>query len=88
MKVELNVPQHERTSKAARLERYLTPRKKNRAHERTMSFLDENGNWVNAVAIVDGDGKIVNLMADSEKLDLIIEELKKLNLQLSILTGS
>lgn len=70
------------------LDETMTPRVKNRAGERTMGFVNDDGFWVNAVVLVDEFGKRTDLLESNAKLDLIYDELVKLNLHLTILTGN
>lgn len=72
----------------SRLDETLTPRVKNRASERTLGFVNDEGFWLNAVALIGEDGRRVDLTVNGDKLDLIYDELVKLNLHLTILTGN
>ncbi|KKL45298.1 hypothetical protein LCGC14_2357080 [marine sediment metagenome] len=68
-----------RYSPASPLDEDMTPRKKNRAHERLMAFMNRNGFFVSATALVDKKGKQLNFDELLERLDLIHFELEKLN---------
>ena len=68
-----------RYSPPSPLDEDLTPRKKNRAHERLMAFMNRNGFFVSAVALVDKQGKQIDHREQLERLDLIHFELEKLN---------
>ncbi len=57
----------------------LTPRHKNRNRERLMAFLNRQGWWVSAVALVDKHGNQIDHREHLERLDLIHHELEKLN---------
>ena len=70
------------------LDETMTPRVKNRAGERTMGFVNGDGFWVSAVVLVDEFGRRTDLLESNAKLDLIYDELVKLNLHLTILTGN
>ncbi len=69
----------ERGNKSSPLDETMTPRKKNRAHERLMAFLNRNNWFVSAVAVVDKHGNQIDHRELLEKLDLIHYELEKLN---------
>ena len=68
-----------RYSPPSPLDEDMTPRKKNRAHERLMAFLNRNGFFVSAVALVDKQGKQIDHREQLERLDMIHFELEKLN---------
>ncbi len=61
------------------LDEDMTPRKKNRAHERLMAFMNRNGFFVSATTLVDQKGKIIDHNEQLERLDMIHYELEKLN---------
>ena len=83
LKDNLNIPAWRRKKNPIRLQSVMTPRKKNRAGERTMSFLDDEGNWVNSVMIVGFDGLPVNMANVASDLDSIHQEMIKLNSQIT-----
>ncbi len=83
LKDNLNIPAWRRKKNPIRLQSVMTPRKKNRSGERTMSILDDEGNWVNAVVLVGFDGLPVNMAVVASDLDSIHQELIKLNLQIT-----
>ena len=68
-----------RYSPPSPLDEDMTPRKKNRAHERLMAFMNRNGFFVSATTLVDKKGKQLNFDELLERLDLIHFELDKLN---------
>lgn len=84
----LNVPEHRRTTEAFRLEPVMTARKRNRARERTMAFLDENGNWVSAFVLVGHDGLPINMNGMVRTLEAVLDELRELNTKLEIIGES
>ena len=68
-----------RYSPSSPLDEDLTPRRKNRAHERLMAFMNRNGYFVSSTTLVDKKGKIIDHKEQLERLDLIHYELVKLN---------
>ena len=76
-----------RYSPPSPLDEDMTPRKKNRAHERLMAFMNRNGFFVSATTLVDKKGKIIDHNEQLERLDLIHHELEKLNETLGELLG-
>lgn len=77
-----------RYGKASKLDAEMVPRTANRAKERLMAFMNKRGHFVSATTIVGPDGKMVDPMLVPAKLDAIHEELVKLNLHLTLLTGN
>ncbi len=67
-----------------------TVRKANRSGERNVAYKDANENFIPATVAVDNEGNlVVSFDAKSnDKLELIYDELVKLNLQLTLLTGN
>lgn len=77
------VKSHDLTTESVSLDRVMTPRKRNRAHERTMGFLNKNQHWVNATVLVDLDGNPVDMAGISLKLDIVVEQLIEMNERLN-----
>lgn len=65
-------------------------RKANRSGERNVAYTDENENFIPATVLVDDKGNLVVRFdaKSNDKLELIYDELVKLNLQLTLLTGN
>ena len=78
----------ERHKNSSLLDENMVPRTANRNKERLMAFLNGDGDFVSATTIVGPDGKIANPAVVPGKLDLIHEELVKLNLHLTLITGN
>lgn len=78
----------ERHGDPSPLDANMVPRTANRAKERLMAFLNKDKYFVSATVIVGSDGKMIDPTVVPGKLDLVIEELRKLNLHLTLLTGN
>ncbi len=70
----------------AKLDTTLTPRKANRAGERTKGFKDSDEHFVPATGIVDSDGNLLeSLDADSSRvLELIYFEMREIKKLLTL----
>lgn len=79
----LNIPIYRRPTKSVRIDSVMSPRKRNRNRERTMSFLNDNSDWVNATVLVGLDGKPIDMELLVATQEAILDELRELNQNLS-----
>lgn len=72
----------------AKLDKVLSPRKANRAGERLKAFQDKDEHFVSATTVIDSDGKILKLQEDTGIQGLILDELRRIRLILTLETGN
>ncbi len=71
----------------AKLDKNPIPRKANRAGERTKAFRDADDDLISATVFINSKGEVLNLEERNDTQELILDELRKINLHLSIMNN-
>ncbi|KKK70146.1 hypothetical protein LCGC14_2926900, partial [marine sediment metagenome] len=76
------IPSYRRPTRSVKIGPVMSPRKRNHNKERTMSFLNSGGDWVNATLLVDLDGNPINLPMMAATQEAILGILVEINQKL------